>query len=209
MIWFTYLEQTVTAQFHPVHITLDDYIPFNEWFIIPYYIWFLFVIVTVVYFFFTSKKEYYQITAFLFIGMSICLFIYTVWPNGQLLRPDLEALGRDNFAIRIVSKLYQSDTNTNVCPSIHAFNSIACCIAIFRCDRLKKKKLLRISTFVLSVLICLATVFLKQHSVFDVLCAIVLSVIMYVFVYIPDYSRIYVKWKAKAKIHTSEKVTNN
>ena len=33
MIWFTYLERTVTTKFTPVHSKLDDYIPFMEIFI--------------------------------------------------------------------------------------------------------------------------------------------------------------------------------
>ena len=34
--WFLYLEQTVTGDYAVMHTALDDYIPFNEYFIIPY-----------------------------------------------------------------------------------------------------------------------------------------------------------------------------
>ena len=37
------------------------------------------------------------------------------------------------------------------------------------------------------VSICLSTVFLKQHSVFDGVCAIVLAIFMYLIVYKVDY----------------------
>ena len=33
--WFMYLERTVRTQYHVMHVALDDYIPFNEYFIIP------------------------------------------------------------------------------------------------------------------------------------------------------------------------------
>ena len=55
--WFMYLERTVRTQYHVMHVALDDYIPFNEYFIIPYLLWFAYVGVTIAYFFFTSKEE--------------------------------------------------------------------------------------------------------------------------------------------------------
>jgi membrane-associated phospholipid phosphatase len=47
--------------------------------------------------------------------------------------------------------------------------------AIFRSPELKDKKLVRMSTAVLSVLIILATMFLKQHSIVDVAGAFLLA----------------------------------
>ena len=52
--WFAYLERTVVS-YHPVHIFLDDYIPFQEIFIIPYLMWFGYVGIGIAYFFFTNK----------------------------------------------------------------------------------------------------------------------------------------------------------
>lgn len=183
IIWFFTLEKHVTVNYTPVHIWLDDYIPFNEIFIIPYYLWFLFILCTVTYFFLTSKEDFYKVTAFLFIGMTICLIIYTIWPNGQNLRPDLSTIGRDNILIKFVDALYATDTSTNVCPSIHVFNSIGANIAIHRSEALKKYRWLRIGSTVLTILISLSTMFLKQHSAFDVIAAITLSIIMYFLVY--------------------------
>ena len=83
MAWFMILENTVTTQYHSVHIWLDDWIPFNEFFVIPYLLWFLYIVLSVLYFFFAApREEYYRYTAFLFIGMTICLIIYSIWPNG-------------------------------------------------------------------------------------------------------------------------------
>ena len=183
IIWFFLLEKNVTTNYTPVHIWLDDYIPFNEWFVIPYYLWFFFIFSTVAYFCLKSKEDFYKVTAFLFIGMTICLIIYTIWPNGQNLRPDLSTIGRDNIFIRVVKVLYATDTSTNVCPSIHVFNSIGANIAIHRSERLKKYKWLRIGSTILTVLISLSTMFLKQHSAFDAIAAITLSIIIYFLVY--------------------------
>ena len=43
LMWFTYLEQTVTRRFHVVHMAVDDLIPFVEIFIVPYLLWFGYV----------------------------------------------------------------------------------------------------------------------------------------------------------------------
>lgn len=187
MIWFTALEKSVTDNYTPVHIWLDNIIPFNEYFIMPYLIWFLYIAVTVLYFFFTSKEDFYKICAYLFIGMSICLMIYTIWPNGQNLRPT--SFARDNILVDMVKRLYLQDTSTNVFPSIHVFNSIGAHIAISSSSRLKNNKLIRRSSLLLAILISLSTVFLKQHSVLDGFGAIILGSIMYLIVYVPDYSK--------------------
>ena len=43
MPWFTYLERHVTADFYLIHSPLDDYIPFVEYFIVPYLLWFVYL----------------------------------------------------------------------------------------------------------------------------------------------------------------------
>lgn len=195
--WFYTLEKAVTTNYTLIHIPLDDMIPFSEWFVFPYYLWFIYIFATVSYFFFTSKDDFYKCTAFLFIGMTVCLIIYTIWPNGQNLRPDISRLGRDNILTRIVARLYSSDTATNVFPSIHVFNSIGAHIAIHHSEALKKHKWIQISSFLLMILICLSTMFLKQHSASDAIASIVLSFVMYLLVYSWSGSRNADKVKAK------------
>ncbi len=189
MIWFTYLERTVTKVFHPIHSRLDDFIPFQEIFIIPYFLWFLYIAVTVAYFLLTSKQDFIKCCTYLFTGMTICLIIYTVWPNGHHLRVDLNSLGRSNIFITMLSKIYAMDTPTNVFPSIHVFNSVGALIAINRSEKLHNIKWLHLGAFVLTVLICMSTVFLKQHSFLDILGALVLNIILYVIIYAPSASK--------------------
>ena len=189
--WFFALEAKIVSNCTSMYCRLDNFFPFNEWFVIPYYLWFPYVVVFVGYFLFTSKSDYYKSCAFLFIGMTICLTIYTLWPNGQNLRPDLSTLGRDNVLIHIVRALYANDTPTNVCPSIHVYNSIGIMISVCHSEKLKKIAWVKYPTLILGVLICFSTVFLKQHSVIDGLCAIVLAAVMYAIVYVPDYASIY------------------
>lgn len=202
--WFLLLEKHIVSGYTLVEINLDQYIPFNELFIIPYFLWFGYIAIAITYFFFTSKTDYYKCCAFLFIGMTVCLLIYTIWPNGQNLRPT--SFARDNFLVDICKTLYTSDTSTNVCPSIHVFNSIGVHIAIAKSERLKKHRWILNSSLILAILISLSTVFLKQHSIFDGICAIVLSVVMYFIVYKVDYSKFVEMYKEKKAIRANYRI---
>ena len=61
MLWFSWLERTVTTKYTVIHLTLDDHIPFLEIFVIPYFLWFAYIFVAVAYFFFKDRAEFYQI----------------------------------------------------------------------------------------------------------------------------------------------------
>ena len=184
--FFWLLERVVPLQFHTVWTPLDDVIPFCEYFVIPYLLWFLYIALVVIYLFFTNVSDYYKCCAFLFIGMTICLIIYTFFPNQQNLRP--VQLPRNNIFSDMVAILYGTDTSTNVCPSIHVFNSIGVHIAILKNEQLHKKKWIVVCSTILAISICLATVFLKQHSVVDGICGVLLAILMYVLVYV-------IKWE--------------
>lgn len=179
--WFAYVERTVTTHFHVIHVALDDYIPFCEYFIIPYFLWFAYVAAGIVYFYRKNKDEYFRLCAMLFTGMTLFLIISTLYPNGHYLRP--VTFERQNIFTALVAWLYKTDTATNLFPSIHVYNSIAINMAVWHADNFKKKPVVRIASAVLMVSIILSTMFLKQHSVFDVATGIILAVFMYMLVY--------------------------
>ncbi|MGI6054590.1 MAG: phosphoesterase [Clostridium sp.] len=179
--WFLHLEKTVTRNYHIMHSELDDLIPFNEYFIIPYLLWFAYVGITIAYFFFTSREDYYRLCTFLFTGMTLSLLVCTLFPNGTDLRPVVSP--DKNFCSWLVALLHQADTCTNVFPSIHVFNSIGVHISIIKSERLRKHRMLCAASFILMVSICMATVFLKQHSVLDVIGAILLCAAIYPLAY--------------------------
>lgn len=185
LAWFFYLEQKVTKQYTVIHMAIDDYIPFCEVFIVPYLLWFAYVALVVLYFFFKDKEDYYRVCAFLATGMTVFLVISTLWPNGHHLR--LEEFPRDNIFTHMVAALWKTDTPTNLWPSIHVYNSIGAHIAITKSKHFENRKGIRTASFFLAVSIILATVFIKQHSCFDVLTAFALSAIMYPVIYRSDW----------------------
>lgn len=179
--WFGYLEKTVKRPANLIHMSLDDRIPFCEFFIVPYLLWFAYISVVVLYFFFKDKQDYYRTCVFLFTGMTIFLIVSTLWPNGHHLRPAV--MPRDNIFSTVVAMLYKTDTPTNLWPSIHVYNSLGAHFAVFRNEKLHRKLLAHIGSLVLCVSIILSTMFLKQHSVFDVLTAFIMAAVMYIVVY--------------------------
>lgn len=183
MAIFKFLEMRSVGRMHIIHTALDDRIPFCEYFIIPYFLWFLYSGATIAYFAFFNKnvREYWQLILSLGCGMTLFLLISWCFPNGHNLRPLLPADG--NIFTEMVRFLYRIDTPTNILPSMHVFVSLAAAVALDRCQALKKHWILRKASWILAILIVLSTLFLKQHSTFDAFCGIALYVILYLLFY--------------------------
>ena len=181
LIWFAWLEKTVVKHYNVIHVDWDDYIPFCEIFVVPYLLWFVYIAVVILFLFFNNKQDYYRCCVFFFTGMTIFLAVSTLWPNGHHLR--LETMPRDNIFTKMVEMLWKTDTATNLWPSIHVYNSIGAHFAVIRSQALENKKGIKVISLILAVSIVLSTVFIKQHSLFDVFTGIGLAAIMYVFVY--------------------------
>lgn len=177
LIWFFLLEQKVTGNYTIIHVAADDYIPFCEWFVIPYFLWFAYIITTVIWLFLKDKDDYYRVCIFLYTGMTIFLLVSTFFPNGHHLRP--QVMPRDNILTAMVSRLYLTDTSTNLWPSIHVYNSLGAHFAVVKNPALADHKWVRIGSLILCTSIILSTVFIKQHSVFDVITAFIMAAIMY------------------------------
>jgi membrane-associated phospholipid phosphatase len=124
----------------------------------------------------------------LYTGMTIFLIVSTVYPNGHLLRPT--SFPRDNIFTQLIAMLYETDTSTNIFPSIHVYNSVAAHFAIIYNEKLKKKKWICVSSAVLMVSIVMSTVLLKQHSVFDIITALILVIIMQQLVYVRVWEKV-------------------
>ena len=178
---FVLLEKIAVPRYI-IHCPLDDLIPFCEWFLIPYASWFVLLLGAPLYFLLTSKRDFLKITFIMFNGMTLCLLLYLLFPNGLQLRPQVTG---DNLLCRIAQLLYSVDTPTNVCPSIHVSSSVATAIVVNRSERLKKRAGIRIFSTIWVVLICLSTLFMKQHSVIDLLCGVLVSLVLAAIAYSP------------------------
>lgn len=182
VIWWWLLERREVTRYTVIHMPMDDAIPFLEVFVIPYMAWFVYVVGFVLFFLFTEqKRDYYRLITFLYIGMTVFLIVSTFQPNIHELRP--HTFARSNLFTALVRGFYRVDTPTNLWPSIHVYNAIGVHIAVMESEFFKTRVRLRFFSLVTCVLIILSTVFIKQHSVFDVLTAAAMSVILYLIVY--------------------------
>lgn len=173
---------------HIIHTSFDDMIPFCEYFVIPYVMWYFYVAATILYLALTYKdlKEYNRFILNMELGMIVFVIISFAYPNGQNLRPAIEV---DGFCTWLIHLLYTIDTSTNILPSLHVFASVACAMALCRDQRVKKKPLYQWLICLLTLSICLSTMFIKQHSIIDVTLALLFNVLFYPVVYAPDYPR--------------------
>lgn len=202
LLWFFYLEKHVTKNYVVLHAAIDDKIPFIEYFIIPYLSWFVFIAAVFLYFFFTDVDGFYKLARLMFAGMTIFLIISTLIPNGVQLRP--HTFERDNVFVDMVRMLYWADTPTNVMPSIHVYNSLAACIAIYHSKRLQEYKAVCFCAYCLAALIILSTLFLKQHSMVDVMTAFVMAYALYHVFYIPEGQRYMKERRVKTALLSSK-----
>lgn len=153
---------------HVVHCWLDDVIPFCEAFVIPYVFWYLLIVLSLGYFALYKIDAFKSLSKFIIITQAVAMVVYIVFPNRQDLRP--EVLPRENFLSWIVSLLYRFDTNSNVCPSLHVAYSIG--IASVWLKETDEKAWLRGAVTVVCALVCLSTMFIKQHSALDFFVAL-------------------------------------
>lgn len=185
-ILFAYVEKHYpVVHYTPVYSIIDGFIPFFEWFVIPYLFWFIYLAGMVLYTLLYDISAYKKMMLFIIITYTLTIVIYLIWPTCQELRPS--SFERDNLFTRIMSDYYAYDTNTNVCPSLHVIGAVAVQFAFLHLQG-RKHIGWHIAFILTTVLICLSTVFLKQHSIIDVFAALPVCLLGY-FLSFPCYKK--------------------
>ncbi len=185
LIGFFIVERLIDGN-HPYFVSylpLDDRIPFCEWFVIFYVLWYPFLVGVGIYLACHEPPAFKRYMAYIGATFLSSLVLFVLFPNGQDLRPALDTLGRDNIATRLIAAIYTADTNTNVCPSIHVVGSLAAMFGILHSDRLCRVRWVRISGWTLTVLIAASTVLIKQHSVLDAIVGVAYAFAFYPLIY--------------------------
>lgn len=171
---FYFLAYLITENFipaescHVIHCRLDDLIPFCEWFVIAYVGWYFLVAGSLLYFALYNVDSFKKLMKFIIVTQIVAMAIYVIYPSRQDLRPD--TFQHDNILTRLVGLLYAADTSTNVCPSLHVGYSLAL-LSVW----MKEKQAARWwkgAVVVFVILICLSTMFIKQHSAVDFFVAL-------------------------------------
>lgn len=158
---------------HVIHSPVDDLIPFCEFFIIPYVGWYLLVFFSLLYFFLYNVDSFKRLQIYIIVTQVVAMVVYIICPSIQLLRP--AEFPRDNFFTDVIGLLYSFDTSTGVCPSLHCAYSFGIASAWLKEKDVSKPFKIFIVIFV--VIICISTMFIKQHSFIDFIAAIPLGLL--------------------------------
>ncbi len=174
VLWFFGLE-IFSEPLVWISCPLDQFIPFNEYFIVFYALWFPYFLGALAWFLFKNKELFLKLCFVMFTGMTICLLVYTIAPNAIDLRQEIVG---DNMFCKIARLLRVVDTPSNVCPSIHVASTVAVHWSVNRCKDFKRPVLVKSASLIAAVGICLSTLFLKQHSVVDLFWGVVLTMVL-------------------------------
>ena len=173
LLLFLALERMPLGRYWATQLPVDAHVPFCEWFVIPYCLWYPFLVITGLYLLRRDRAAFRRYMLFLGSTFLLSELIWFLLPNGQDLRPAV--LPRENPLTALIAGLYRVDTNTNVFPSVHVLGSVGAALAVWDCRALSEKKLLRAGTAALAAVICLSTVLIKQHAVLDVVGGLLLG----------------------------------
>ena len=163
----------------PVHIRLDDIVPFCEYFIIPYTFWYVLIVISLGWFALYNIDSFRRLSVYIMITQAVAMIIYILWPNRQDLRP--EVFPRENFFTWIIGLIYSFDTSTGVCPSLHVAYSLG--IASVWLKTKDVSRLWKAFVTVAVFFICISVAFVKQHSVADIFAAIPVCILAEAIVY--------------------------
>lgn len=181
LLFSFYLLQRFIEPKYIIYSDIDSHIPFIKEFIIPYVIWYAYIAWPFIYFGIYSKNDFIDYFKFIYIGMFTSFVIYFIFPNGLALRQPI--VGNDIFS-ELIKLLRYIDPPTNVCPSIHVYDAIAVYIIVRKSSLFQTRTIIKNSCLTLTILICISTVFIKQHSIIDVIAGIALSMVMYLCIYV-------------------------
>lgn len=185
-IFYFLTENLIPAEkCYPVYCFLDDIIPFNEWFVIPYVGWYLLIVVSLLYFMLYNPNNFKNLQKYIIITQIVAMAAYIIFPTRQDLRPT--EFVNDNILTDIVKYLYAFDTNTGVCPSLHVAYSLG--IASTWLKEKSASKWVRALIVLLCALICISVSFVKQHSVVDIFAALPLGLLAEFIVFGKSYGK--------------------
>ena len=173
LLSFVILEHLPISGYWATQTPWDQAIPFCEWFVIPYCLWYPLLVAVGLYLLARDREGFRRYMVFLALTFFLSELIWFLIPNGQDLRPLV--MPRDNFFARWVEGLYAIDTNTNVFPSVHVVGAIGAAWAVRKTPSLRDRPLLQQAVSLLACLICLSTLLIKQHTVLDVASGIGLA----------------------------------
>lgn len=172
---FLYLVSKLT----PIRTTIltsniDSKIPFISYFIYFYIFWYAMLFIVPYLLYKHDKESFYKYFVSTFISITIAGLFYVFFPT-SIVRANINGSGFTNFIVKII---YLIDTPVMNCfPSMHCIISFLFIFTILKCKNLNNKY--KIVVTIISCLIVVSTLFVKQHVLFDVVSGFFVSAFVY------------------------------
>jgi len=147
-------------------MAFDLKIPYIGIFVVPYLSWLIWMPFIWLYTLFQDEKLFKKISYMMLLSMSLYLVFSLICPTALELRPTL--LNCKDIWCRLTTFLYSLTPETYVFPSLHVHHSLVALYAIYHGkDKLFQNKYFKLFGLIWTIMICLSTVFVKQHSMID------------------------------------------
>lgn len=152
---------------------LDRLIPFLPIFILPYIIWYAFILGYLIYFWYKDTAVYLKTLSVIVLGELVCFVIYFYFQT-TVPRPELTGNG---ILVDLVAMIYNHDRPYNAFPSIHVLTTFA--IMLGNLNIRNKHLFHSIFIPVMGSLIIISTLFVKQHYILDMFGSMFLTAFIY------------------------------
>ena len=151
--------------------TFDNKLPLITQFVYIYISWYI-LLFMVPYFLFHDKKidNFYEYCLVYIIMVFISSIIFFIFPT-EIIRPDINV---KNLSSLILKGIYYIDSpSINCLPSMHCSVCFLYIYYSFKMSNNNKKS--KVFFIILSILIIISTMLIKQHLIYDVIAALLLS----------------------------------
>lgn len=156
---------------------IDDKIPFNMWFIIPYCIWYVLIFLIPYYIYKKDKDLFVRYIVSYTLCTIVANIIFIVYPT-YVDRPVVSGNGVLEFITKVV---FAVDTPPQNCfPSLHCAVSMLFVLYMFRCKECPLHW--KVCTFIIAIMIMVGTLFVKQHVLIDLISGDVIALFIYLVV---------------------------
>jgi membrane-associated phospholipid phosphatase len=152
---------------------VDSIIPFIRFFIVPYNLWYPYIILSLLLLCFNDRKTFFKTIISIDLGLISCYMVYLIFQT-TVPRPNIVA--EDIFS-RLVVLTYSLDPPYNCFPSIHVLTCYLVMKSFYKSTM--RKIITKTVIFSIGCTIILSTLFVKQHVILDIFGAVIFGEITY------------------------------
>ena len=155
---------------------IDNKLPLIEEFIYLYVFWYLMLFIIPYLIYYKNKDLFYQYVTVFMGCVLVSSIIFFIFPT-TIVRGNFEV---NNITTFILNFIYLTDTPAlNCLPSMHC---AICFVFMYYSFKIDLKWYNKVLINILSILIILSTLFIKQHVIWDAIAALVMVLIVIILV---------------------------